>query len=252
MCKQQVYTDYEMACRIWHVEEIKHVMSRRSYYYANDMRREELNDLWVTSPEYRETASFGRNWGYYVGMDAISNYYVVSHYEQRKAELAAYHAADPSVSLSEENLGYGSGQMHPVNTPVVEIAGDGKTARGLWYSVGHDTIGRPGGNSDALWQSEVIGADFVLEGDQWKIWHLVIATDFSLQAGEAFDEQPVYPEPGTDPIENEFGTPTIPMLTHDMTFMYEDDYPSWPRPYFTFSMKNSYAPQGHPKYKEGL
>lgn len=39
---------------------------------------------------YRRTASLANNFGYYVGMDEISNYYVVQHTQRRYEQLAAY------------------------------------------------------------------------------------------------------------------------------------------------------------------
>lgn len=244
------FTDEEMMRRVWQLEEIKHLMSLRSYYYMNDMRTEEINEMWVQEPEHARTASFGRNWGYYVGMDAIRNYYVVQHNERRHESLTAMCKTHPELQDTSANLGFGCSQMHPVTTPVVVIADDGKTARGVWYSVIQESEGKPDGSCYAYWSTEVTAADFVLENEKWRIWHLVIASDFICPAGEAFADQPVVLPPENNVIRKEFGTPTIPMLTHDVTFCWEDNYPAFPEPYITYSDKNSYGPKGHPKYKE--
>ena len=45
----------------------------------------------------------------------------------------------------------------------------------------------------------------------------------------------------------EFGTPTIPMVTHDATFNWWDNYPPMPRPYETFADEISYGPEGYHK-----
>ncbi len=73
------YTDLEQMQRVWAVETIKDLMSRRAMYSAFELREQELNELWVSSPENMETASFGRNGGFYVGMNAIRSYYVKAH-----------------------------------------------------------------------------------------------------------------------------------------------------------------------------
>ena len=78
---------------------------------------------------------------------------------------------------------------------------------------------------------------------------MVIATDLTCEAGEDYSIQPVYPDPGTDPVEKEFGTPTIAMLTHDNTYNWWDKYPAPPEPYYTFTDDISYGPEGHPDYK---
>jgi hypothetical protein len=243
------YTDEELMYRIWDVEEIKKLVNKRMHYVSNDWRRQELNDLWVTEPANRRTATFGKNWGWYVGMDHIEQYYV-HHYEaQRKQHLADICAADPSVKNEEANLGIGCMHIHPPTTGLVRLAYDGKTARGLWYSIAQDTVSRPDGTAEARWVSEKFAADLIKENGQWKLWHVMIAYDLSAEAGTDYGETPVYPEPGSDPYEKEFGTPDIPFLTHDNMFNWWDNYPAMPEPYFTFSDDIGYGPEGHPEYE---
>ena len=67
MANSRQYTDEELIQRVWDVEEIKKLIHKRVIYIANEMRKEELNDLWVQNPEHKKTASFGRNTGYYTG-----------------------------------------------------------------------------------------------------------------------------------------------------------------------------------------
>ena len=218
------YTDDELIRRVTDIEEIKKVANKRVYYMINEWREQELQDLWVTDPAYQATASFGKNTGYYVGMDNIRSYYVTKH------------AAD---------LGDGVGTMnaHPISTGLVELAGDGKTAKGLWYSIGQDTY--PNGDGTAK-----VAIDFVKEGDAWKIWHIVEANDIVSEAGTAYGDGPVYLDYETDPVAVEFGTPTIPMITHDATFNWWDNYPAPPTPYDTWSDEISYGPEGYPEKTE--
>jgi hypothetical protein len=59
--------------------------------------------------------------------------------------------------------------IHPMSTPVIEIAGDGKTAKGVWDSFGPDIA-----SSDELgnWLYVKKAVDFVKEDGVWKIWHM--------------------------------------------------------------------------------
>ena len=250
MNKSKYYTDDELIRRVWDIEDIRNMMGRRAFYAANELRREELLDFWVTAPEYRNTASFGSNWGYYIGMDAVSNYYVVKHDKDRKAHLESLAAFDPSVEYKDENLGLGCMSIHPVSTPLVELAGDGKTAQGLWYTFGQETVSRPDGTALANWIYHRTAADFVKENGQWRIWHMLVIYDFSNEAGTDVSELPVFYEPGANPLEQEFGNPTIPMLTHDSTYNWWDGYPREPSPYYTFSPEMGYGPEGHPDNKD--
>jgi hypothetical protein len=62
--------------------------------------------------------------------------------------------------------------MHHLDTPVVEVAGDGKTAKGVWLSPGHETYANPkNGLCTAHWCWCKYGMDFIKEDGQWKIWH---------------------------------------------------------------------------------
>jgi hypothetical protein len=63
--------------------------------------------------------------------------------------------------------------VHYIATPMVTVAGDGKTARGVWRSPGVEAV-RPadGGEPVALWSFGAYAADFVHLGGRWKIYHL--------------------------------------------------------------------------------
>ncbi len=243
---EERYSPEELAQRIWAVEEVKKLAAKRFYYQAAERRAEELDTLWVREPEHRRTASLGSNWGYYTGMDRIRAYYVEKHDADRRDHLEALHQADPSVALVPENLGLGCMQLEPVSTALVELAGDGQTAKGLWYSIGQRTTSRPDGTAEALWITTKIGIDFVLEGNEFRIWHVIYAVDFSHLAGTPYSDQPVYLAEDQDPVREEFGTPTVPMLTHNNIFSWADGYPPEPEPYETFSDEISYGPEGHP------
>ena len=250
--KKPFYTEDERILRVWDIEDIKDLMSRRGFYVANDMRREELNDLWVTTPKYQKTASLGSNWGYYVGMDEISNYYVVKHVEERQKLLDAYCTTHPEVENRRENLGYGCMSFHPASTPLIVLSGDGYTARGLWYVIGNESTWRPDGPASCHWFNDRLAADFVKENGRWKLWHLVISNDIHVEAGEDINKMSTVPAPGANPAEDEFknGNPTIQMLTHNILMNWSDNYPPIPEPYFQFDDEFSYGSKGHPNYEE--
>jgi hypothetical protein len=226
------YTDLELIQRVWDVEEVKKIAAKRCYYIANDWREKELEDLWVTGEEARKTASFGRNWGYYVGMDAIRDYYVTKH--------AAEVAAAPGSCLFH----------HPVSTGLVHEAYDGQTARGLWYCISQETVPESDTEADARWYMEKLAIDFLKEDGQWKIWHVVVATDLQSEAGANYMEQPVDLPDEENRAYVEFGTPNLPMRVHQERYNWLDNYPAPPVPYQTLDEDNSYGPEGHPDYEE--
>ena len=219
---KRAYTDDELIRRVWDVEEIKKLASKRVYYQANEWRDRELDELWTR--ERAATASFGSNTGFYVGLDSIRRWYT---------------AGDRSV---------GCLTSRPVSTGLVELAGDGRTAKGLWYCIGQESV--PG---RAMWVTGKVAMDFVKEGDAWKIWHVVEANDLSGEAGEAYSAGEPYWDPASDPVALAFGTPDVAVLTHDPNFNWWDDYPAMPRPYDTFTDELSYGPEGfRPPRNKGL
>ncbi len=213
------YTDEELIARVWDIEEIKKLVYKRGVYIANDWRERELDELWVKKPENQKTASFGKNIGWYVGMENIRAWYGKTH-------------------------GAGYLAFHPASTGLVELAGDGQTAKGLFYSIAQETEPNGDGTARALWMPEKIGFDFIKEDGVWKIWHLIAAVDLVCEAGTDYSEQDPYPNYESDPVMIEFGTPTVPCLCHDGTFNWWDDYPAMPEPYWTFSDDISYGPEG--------
>ena len=244
MAKKKIVSrsNEERIIRVWDIEQIKDLMSRRTVYEANGQREEELRDLWVQLPENQATASFGRNWGYYVGMDEIKRYYVTQYNEQVQAEIAKL--ADVDVP------GTGRFLFHPLSTPNVNLAEDGKTAQGTWYSIGADCYPAEDGKADCSWNCQKICADFVKEPGGWKIWHVVFSNDFINKTGHSVGElQSIYIR-GTGRDEIDFGTPTSPMLAHDPSYTWCDNYPPLNGPYETFTDEISYGPEGHPNFED--
>lgn len=234
----KTFTADERIRRVWDIELVKELMNTRVYYIAGDKRAEELADLWVQEPENQATASYGSNWGYYTGMDNIRAWYVDAH----NADLEKQ-AAENGKAVNQGNM-----YARPVTTGLVELAEDGKTAKGLWYILGQVTKALPDGTADARWILGKLAADFVKEGDSWRIWHLVDSVDVDCEAGKAYDDYPVFvdwSEDGGNPVRKEFGTPTIEKLTHDVTFNWWDNYPPMPPKYKTFTDDISYGPEGH-------
>lgn len=208
--KTRTFTDEEWLGRLWDVENVKQLMTKRCYYIYNDARRQELDDLWVKKPENRATASYGSNWGYYVGMDEIAKYYVLKHDREMKARLARY----------------------------------------MWYDMTALNDGHPDGTAEELLLPWLVACDLIKEDGAWKIWHLFMSNDMFITIGKPVSQIPVYPGPGEDPVRAEFGEPTIPMLAHDNTFGWADMYPPMPEAYDTFDNQNSYGPDGHPKNRK--
>ena len=111
MERNELTLEQEMR-RVWDVEQVKQLMHKRVFLQTWDRRQEELDTLWVTDPELQKTASYGSNWGYYVGMEAIRGYYVDAHQARLEEQRAANGAQEVNV---------GNMYAHPLTTGLVEL-----------------------------------------------------------------------------------------------------------------------------------
>jgi hypothetical protein len=227
--------DARLLERTLDIEQIGDLMNRRVYYVSADRREDELRDLWVKGDEAQLTASMGKNWGFYVGIDEIKRFYLEAHAEKLRLQQEENRATDPNI---------GNVYAHPLTTGLIEVADDGRSARGLWYSIAQETYAEPGGTAHGRWILEKIAVDFLKEADAWRIWHIMTAVDLSCGAGEDYEKQPVYFDPGEDIDRADFGRPTIEKLVHENVFNWWDDYPPVPEPYRTFTKGMGYGPDG--------
>lgn len=162
-------------------QEVQNVMSKHMYLYGACKHQEEIDQCWaMKQPDVRWTY----NGCVYEGEDFIKFY--VTGWEDRimahQEEVAKWYPADVVM----ENAGMGSIRAHVQTTPIIEIAGDGKTAKGVWYSNGlcawiDGNTGKP--FSANVW--EKYGVDFIKEDGQWRIWHLSHYWDFALPTGKS-------------------------------------------------------------------
>ena len=65
---------------------------------------------------------------------------------------------------------------HYLTNPVIQVAKDCKTERGVWWSPGMECKPNPEipGQFEATWAFFMYAVDFIVEDGEWKIWHLNI------------------------------------------------------------------------------
>ena len=239
------FNDDQLMQRAWDIHLIKNLMGRHAYYHAYNLHEKELDELWVQEPRHQKTASFGQNWGYQLGMEQIRRNYVECNKTFQQQDLQVLRRRHPEVAEKSENYGAGTMLMHGLTTPYIEVAADGKTAQGMWYSPGQITQQDENGPS-GTYIFERYGVDFLREADGWKIWHLFIGTDFILPAGNDMAEQPV-DEPAFAAAE-EFEL-AFPMEAYTARYNYAP-YPAIPTPYETFADVISNGPEGNPNFQK--
>ncbi len=153
-------------------------------------------------------------------------------------------------------------EIHQITTPVLEIAEDNKTAKGMWMSTGailmlHDASSETG--RSFTWDSGKYAVDFINTEEGWKIWHLHVCDLWRAD----FDRDPVANaeafHPGTTQamidewntraaageVVHPHGMPVIPDAPTTFHYAYARDsvapsQPLPPVPYRTFAETFSY------------
>lgn len=109
--------------------------------------------------------------GIYTGNDAAYRCFEVDH--------AVDELADPTLVI------------HDITTPVIEVAGDCQTAKGVWVSPGIATASMPSGKR-GLWAWVKYDCDFIRQEDTWKIWHMRKYEVFTVPTDKSWvDENPM-------------------------------------------------------------
>jgi hypothetical protein len=179
--KKPTISEGEAAYAAWQVQNL---MSKHCFYHAAGMHVEELDDIWVDADgPNAKTATFASpNW-IMVGIEGIMKNYGEGHQADKESALESISKLYPEVENIPENIGAGSEwAMHTNTTPVIEVAGDGKTAKGIWYSPGMGLNPHVQGDGVSVGSTffwEKYGADFIKEDGVWKMWHCQMWYDFT-------------------------------------------------------------------------
>lgn len=165
--------------RAMDVHEIQNVMSLHEYYHSACKHTEELDAIWArkAADVAFEEALFKAR---FVGLEAIEKYYVdfMMGTLFKSANVVTREFFPQVKNDPEDKLGFGLAYIHTLTTPVIEVAEDGETAKGVWISPGYMT--QPSIEKlRAYWHWDRYGVDFIKEDGKWKIWHFFVGREFS-------------------------------------------------------------------------
>lgn len=237
------YTEEQLLERWEDIHEIENLMGRKAFFTLLIRDEDVWNNFWCKKAE---DPCLGFNNGYYKGYDALRGWFAATKkYSLLKAELAKKsHPDELGCKKADELLGVGALHVDNLTTPVIELAEDRKTAKGIWYVMDTSVdYTASGWGSNMSWGR--IGVDFVKE-DGWKLWHLVFAEDINIPTGTTWAvpqlEKPVdraFAELG----RFEFPKPSVPAKVHERFHAKRPlkPFPAVPQPYGTFSETFSYG-----------
>jgi len=125
------------------------LMNKYQYYHMRGMRTEETHLFALKSPG----ACVEMLWGIYDEPEGVLRWKRMEGYGKPRKETK------------------GLFPFHCMTTPIIEVAKDGKTAKGLWLMYGAETF-KPSGEKEAKasWAAGQFAMDFIQEDGEWKIW----------------------------------------------------------------------------------
>jgi hypothetical protein len=239
-------TAERLADRFLDLRAVQNLMGKYVFSMMICKERTIYQDYWTRT---KSDPALGLNNGWYRGAQAIQDYYQAVA-DQTEVQSKTIQSIFPEQlgGLSDEEL-YGTGRMNlrPLTNPIVEIAGDGQTAKGFWQVMGVDNeITDRGPLSTFRWG--YVGADFVREDGEWKVWHLLMVDDVVAPVGSDWAAPAQYPQL---PDFSKLQGLKLPAPTEEREVFraYSTDRPFTPPipapvPYETFDETFSYAQEG--------
>jgi hypothetical protein len=228
-------------------QEVENVKALHAYYHGRADATSEWGKIWSRSEDTSWAHAFGRMRGNdQVWHGSVSHYdaMAMENWLEMWKKYPEVGGKDPRPLMEAS--------VHTLVTDVIEVAEDGKTARGCFITPGviHSRLTPEGKRyCHVLW--ERYGSDFICEDGQWKYLHEHVCPDimghmdFSNWAADEYAritapvvEDAMPPTLGENPPVADPGPMHAPysVLEHPRTTV------PWPEPYKTMDDDNSYTP----------
>ena len=208
------------------VHEIQNLMGKYVYWHEVERDPEFPDTIYAmkTPGVSAEVAGMGA----YVGSESIHRFF------KPMPDM------EPGAKTSRKGVLF----THPLATPVIEVAGDGKTAKGVWMSPGYE-----GGVKDigGCFVYTKYGVDFAKENGKWKVWHYHVYRVFMTPWNIPYTDE--WEKNVRDKQKRPEGMPG--MAKPDLPATYDHPYaadtsrelvPEPPEPYETWKDTFSYGP----------
>ncbi|MBP2643714.1 MAG: nuclear transport factor 2 family protein [Firmicutes bacterium] len=223
------------------VHRIQNVMGTMMYMFEAGKHEDMLENFAEKTPGVTVEIA---NWGVFEGREGARKMIVDAWKQFEKNNAQEMKKAFPKINNDRAGLL----DLNALACPVIEVAGDGKTAKGLWLAPGLQTQFNPGLNKpEGNWAWLKFAVDFVKENGKWKIWHYHLCpmfrtaydkswVDSSIDREQALASGNTPPPPSNGPQPDK---PTSSYHAYSVTEAPAYD-PQPPVPYYTFRETFSY------------
>ena len=198
--------------RLEAAQACRNLMGLYSYYHCA-FRNREYVELWAR----REDDLLVMPWGEYRGFEGVRTCYLEDHGDRTDPRVYARHK--------------GSVMIHEMDTEVLEVAADGRTAKGIWITPGTETAPSPG-KEKGSWCWGKYEVDFIQEDGVWKFWHMILYPLFLTPCDRSWG-QPALEMVGAREMPGiDFAKPLPkPFWTYGKDAVYPENEPAMPYPY---------------------
>lgn len=236
--------DHELQ-RLRDVNGIRNLISKEAYLFEAHMHEERLALIAQKTPGV--TIEQGLR-GVFEGVEGARRTMIGIEQSMERSHAAGMRKAFPDRDLPSDAAGLLETQL--TGTTVVEVAGDGKTARAAWISLmacGKTHENDPAPQASWVWWKSA--ADFVKEDGDWKFWHVLknplFLAGYTKDWVEASLSLPPIPAPGTcRGIPGHEAGPDRPNTKLYDSYRITREprlHPELPNPYETFDDSESYS-----------
>lgn len=205
--------------------EIQNLMGKYEYFLSAAMGEEVYRLFALKSADV--SANIG-DWGVYKGEDGIKRQFIEGFMKYVPKE----------GWLAEADL----------TTPIIEVSGDCKTAKGAWTSPGVETNFDNTGKPHAGWCWIKYACDFIKEEGEWKIWHLNCFLTFSSDYYKSWAEGGDIPKEvreGGVPLQSPDAPNPYPHYKPYDPHLRRGLLPAFPYPYETFNAREDWIDTGN-------
>lgn len=174
-----MYLDYcaqEHAQRALDWFAIDNLFSAHCYCLRAQKRRYELDTYWSA----RKDIAYSEGRECYSNRESVYRVYAGIEEEMQKRKLSLMNKKYPEQApVTEHMLGIGDLDIMCSGSAYIEVAKDGQTAKGVWYTVHMTCEPDSKGAFSAYLHTGRVAVDFIKETTGWKIWHYRTSPDFS-------------------------------------------------------------------------
>jgi hypothetical protein len=155
---------------------VENTMSRYTVYESLGRVGDALDEFALSEKDVQADVDFG----FYYGADSIRKFCSVN------GLLIGDSAAG--------TLRNGATHLNANTTPIIEVAEDLKTAKGLWLSASALTFGSPSKGFQPRIGYSRRAADFIYVDGRWKLWHFMVYGLISAPIGKPWTDNDVVEE----------------------------------------------------------